>query len=410
MMVIAALLVLPSVIVAFLAAYNMAAWPSGRAAASKGRVRWRWSVLVPARNEARSIGALLESVLTEDVEEIIVCDDNSSDETSAIVASYAARDPRVHLLRGAPLPHGWVGKPHACHQLAQCARGERWLFLDADVRLERDALPRLEALLDMEGLEAGLLSAMPRQETGTWLERWIVPLLHLTYLAWLPIPLIWRNADPRLAMANGQLMALDPTRLPARIATFEAVREELVDDVALVRAAKQAGVRVLFVDGAALASCRMYRSAGEVWRGFSKNLYEGLGASAALLGWVVVVHLGVFVAPFVVSALALAAIPSLVTIPAEVALAAHIGVVVNVLLRVTLAIRFGHSWAGVLAHPLAILVLVAIALNSLRWWRMGRIAWAGRTYAPRGRGGTRGPTEELSLASSTSTVPSRRAS
>jgi hypothetical protein len=372
----------PIFVVTALVAYNLRAWPDGRnARPSPSR---RWSVLVPARNEARNIAALLESVLAEPVHEVLVCDDRSTDATSEIVAAFAARDPRVRLVRGAPLPAGWVGKPHACHQLAAHATGERWLFVDADVRLLPGALARLEALFETEGREVALVSAMPQQELGSWLERWIVPLLHLTYCAWLPIPLVWRARDPRFAMANGQLLAIDPSRAPAGIASFEAARGELVDDVALVREAKREGATVVFADGRAIASCRMYRDAAEVWRGFSKNLFPGLGHSIPLLAVVIALHMGIFVSPY---ALALASlVPGLV--PDALALAAWCGVALNVAMRVALAVRFGHPGGAVLAHPLAILALVAIALNSMRWALRGRIEWAGRSYAP-SRGGAR---------------------
>jgi glycosyltransferase involved in cell wall biosynthesis len=379
----------PSVAVATLVAYNLRAWPDGRGARVARR---RWSVLVPARNEARGIAALLESVLAEPVHEVLVCDDRSTDATPAIVAAFAARDARVRLVRGAPLPPGWVGKPHACHQLAALASGERWLFVDADVRLEPGALARVETLFETEGRDVAVVTAMPRQELGSWLERWVVPLLHLTYCAWLPIPLVWRARDPRFAMANGQILAIDPARVPAAIASFEALRGELVDDVALVREAKRAGATVVFADGRALAVCRMYRDAGEVWRGFSKNLFPGLGHSVPLLVFVIALHLGIFVLPYVL------ALASLATdaVPLEVALAAWAAVLVGTAMRVALAARFGHPLDAVLVHPLAIVALVGIALNSARWALRGRIEWAGRSYAPSTRGARALAATELS--------------
>lgn len=375
-MLFAAAVLSPCVGVAALVAYNLRSWPDGRGAAD-APVR-RWSVLVPARNEARGIAALLESVLAEPVHEVLVCDDRSTDATPAIVTAFAARDHRVRLVRGAPLPEGWVGKPHACHQLAALATAERWLFVDADVRLLPGALGRLERLFETEGREVAVVTAMPRQELGSWLERWIVPLLHLTYCAWLPIPLVWRARDPRFAMANGQILAIDPARVPREVASFEAVRGELVDDVSLAREAKRAGATVVFADGRDLAVCRMYRSASEVWRGFSKNLFAGLGHSATLLFVVIALHLGIFVLPYALAAASL--VPGWV--PDELALAAWCAVLLNVAIRVGLAARFGHPVETVLAHPLAILGLVAIAANSARWSWRGRIEWAGRSYAP----------------------------
>ncbi len=84
------------------------------------------SVLIPARNEEANIGACLESLRQQDYPnfEILVLDDSSTDRTADMVASIAAEDPRVRLLRGRPLLPGWAGKPFACHQLEQWAAGQ----------------------------------------------------------------------------------------------------------------------------------------------------------------------------------------------------------------------------------------------------------------------------------------------
>ena len=79
------------------------------------------SVLVPARNEEENIGNCLESLRSQDYPnfEVIVIDDNSGDNTTAIVTEYAARDNRIRLISGKPLPDDWAGKPFACQQLAE---------------------------------------------------------------------------------------------------------------------------------------------------------------------------------------------------------------------------------------------------------------------------------------------------
>ena len=100
------------------------------------------SVLIPARNETLNISACLEAVLSQDYPrfEVFVLDDDSSDDTAVIIGWYAAADPRLRLLRGAPLPEDWQGKSWACHQLYGQARGEWLLFLDADARSRRDTI------------------------------------------------------------------------------------------------------------------------------------------------------------------------------------------------------------------------------------------------------------------------------
>ncbi len=94
------------------------------------------SILVPARNEAANIEACLRSLAAQDYPacEVLVLDDDSTDATPDLAAALAAAHPHVTLLRGQPLPPGWLGKQWACHQLAQAARGDLLLFTDADTR------------------------------------------------------------------------------------------------------------------------------------------------------------------------------------------------------------------------------------------------------------------------------------
>src|SRR5438128_2970558 len=133
------------------------------------------SILIPARNEERSIGAALEAALvTAGVEfEIVVLDDHSDDRTAAIVSEFASRDTRVRLVASEPLPDGWCGKQFACHQLARHARFPILVFIDADVRPAPDGVARLVAFLDQSG--ADLASGIPRQETVTLSEKLVLP-------------------------------------------------------------------------------------------------------------------------------------------------------------------------------------------------------------------------------------------
>ncbi|MEZ4235954.1 MAG: glycosyltransferase [Myxococcota bacterium] len=266
---------------------NLATW---RAPAAGGAVP-RVSALVPARDEAATIEACVRALLAEPVAEVLVYDDGSTDDTASRVAALAAADPRVRLLSGVPLPAGWVGKPHACHRLAEAATGEVLLFVDADTRLLPGALARLCAD------DADLVTVFPGQRIGSLGEGLVVPLLHLTYLSWLPLALVRRTRDPRVLAANGQVLRVTRAAYD-RVGGFAAVRDQIVDDMALCRAAKAAGLRVAFVPGEELATCRMYASAGEAWRGFSKNLYPGLGSP--LLALVVAgLYTACFVAPWV---------------------------------------------------------------------------------------------------------------
>lgn len=348
---------------------NAATWRRGRKGA---RFPGRVSVLIPARNEAERLPAALRAVARSrhPVHEIIVYDDGSTDSSAEVLADLASEIPCLRVIRGGDLPAGWVGKPHACERLAGAATGDLLLFLDADVELDESGLERLASV---HASGARLVTAVPRQITRSPVEQLVVPFLLLTYLSWLPLELVARVRDERVVAANGQVLSIDRRALDD-IGGFAAVRSEIVDDVALARSAKRAGLRVAFVDGTSIASCRMYRDARSVWQGFSKNIYEGVGSAPALLA-VVALYFATFVLPWLALAAAIAR-PALVA-PAALAVGA------NLLQRAVLSTRWRQSGWGLFHQAIGALFVIAIALNSLRWSLRGQIHWAGRSYAPR---------------------------
>ena len=339
---------------------NLVFWPRGRKEAQAPS----FSVLIPARNEANTIERSVRAALAAAPEgsEVIVYDDASTDQTPQILERLQMEHTALRVLKGRGLPKGWAGKPHACHQLAQAARRSMLLFVDADVELFGSGLRRVASLF--EDYSADLVTAVPRQITVSPIERLVLPLLHLTYTAWLFLPLIWRSRDPRFLAANGQLLAVHKSTYEA-LGGYAAVRGALVDDMALCKHAKISGRRVVFADGFRMARCRMYSSAREVVAGFSKNIFEGLGASFFALAVVVALYLFTFVWPYV----------ALFFTPL-----ALVGVGANLIVRALLAARFSHPFSSALLHPLGVLALVGIALNSMRLFVQGRVEWRGRVY------------------------------
>ncbi len=377
------LLTLPAAVPFGLTLLNLATWAD---APREGAFRSSVSVLIPARDEAATIERCVRAVVGSGlpVREIVVCDDGSTDGTGDILRRLQAELPLLRVIQGAPLPPGWVGKVHATHQLAQAAQGELLLFLDADVALSPGGLARLAALAEtpVPGTLSGhvgppdVVTAVPLQRMGTAAERLLMPLLYLSYTAWLPELLVPRLSDPRLLAANGQLLLIRRAALD-RIGGFGAVQAEVVDDMALCRRVKASGGQVLFADGRRLATCRMYDSGSALWRGFSKNLYEGVGGHPLALAFVVALHLACFVVPYLAVPIAL-----LADAPAW-ALAGLAGVLLNTAMRGAMALRWGHPLWSVIAHPVGVLGLLGIAFTSMRWSRQGQIQWRGRSYAAR---------------------------
>ncbi len=336
------------------------------------------SILIPARNEERSIAAAVESALaSKDLQlEVVVLDDHSEDGTARIVGERAGRDGRVRLISGPPLPAGWCGKQHACHVLGREARYSLLLFVDADVRLTPTGLSRLVAF--QRASNADLVSGIPFQETGTLLERLLIPLIHFILLAFLPMARMRRSRDPALAAGCGQLFLARRSGYN-QVGGHAAVRTSLHDGLTLPRAFRRAGLTTDLCDATDLASCRMYRTAREVWFGLAKNATEGL-AQPLLIGPATVVLLGGQVLPLLLLGIALATLQGVAGVLAALA---------TVLLyypRVAGIKRFRQPWTGALMHPLGVILLVAVQWYGLLRTSLGRPArWKGRSYQEPGK-------------------------
>lgn len=330
------------------------------------------SVLLPSRNEEKNIGRCLASLVAQDYPhyEIIVLDDNSEDRTREIAEEWSRRTPLVRLIRGANLPAGWVGKNFACHQLSETAKGELLLFADADTVHTHRTLTA--SVAEMERSGADLLTMIPRQTMEGFWERLILPLLYFSSLCFLPFPLVAASRNPKFAMANGQFM-LFKRQVYEKVGGHMAVRDALVEDVWLSRLVKKSGHSLRIMDGREILSCRMYTSLAEIWEGFSKNLFPGFKYSLGMLMAVVVFNFVTSILPFLL----------LFTRPFPEVLLGPVGLQVAVLLgtRMALALRFRMHLAYTLLHPVAMLLMIGIALNSCRLVLLGSGSrWKGRSY------------------------------
>lgn len=350
---------------------------------STNEVRPDVSVLIPARNEEGSIARCVESVLASDgVEvEVVVLDDRSEDQTAEILKAIADRDPRVRLEPAPPLPAGWCGKQHACWVLSRHASHERMVFLDADVRLAPDALPKM--VREAERTRVDLLSGFPTEETGTIAEKVVIPLIHFLLLGFLPIDQSRRWRPAAWAAGCGQFF-LTTKAAYERAGGHAAIRQSLHDGLMLPRAFRRAGLRTDVVDLTGLARCRMYRSAGEVWNGFTKNATEGFAAPALIVPITAVLLLGQVLPPLLMFAGPTGAFAS-----EAIALFA-VAALLGYLPRWIAVWRFGQSPVGAALHPVGIVAFLAIQWAAFGRKLLGRPAtWKGRPYSAGAAGGER---------------------
>ncbi|MGA1224862.1 MAG: glycosyltransferase [Phycisphaerales bacterium] len=336
----------------------------------------RVAVCVPARNEAGNIEECVRSILASGEVDVraYVYDDESTDGTGEIVAALAAEDARVVVVPRRPLPEGWNGKQHACHRMAEHAlahdpRVDWFLFTDADVRFEPDAVARsLGFALRSSSV---LVSTVPREITGSVGEMLLVPLIHFVLMSYLPFGRMRATLDPAASAACGQFILVERGAYRAS-GGHEGFKASMHDGVKFPRAVRRVGLRTDLFDGTGSVSCRMYRGFGQTWRGFAKNAYEGLGGMG-LLVFITVYHALGQLLPWVVVALALAT-----GAWGAGASLASVAIVCSLVLRFALARRFRQSLGNVVLHPLSIVTLALVQWWSLWLHQTGRRGWKGR--------------------------------
>ncbi|MDP9263384.1 MAG: glycosyltransferase family 2 protein, partial [Acidobacteriota bacterium] len=221
---------------------------------------------MPARNEEQCLGRCLESLVAQQGIrfEILVVDDGSSDRTHAIAESFA----QAQVMDAGALPQGWTGKNHAAWQGAQKARGRWLLFTDADTVHEPGSLAAAVAEAEQHG--AALLSYSPRQEVEGFWEKALMPVVFADLARTYPPS---RVSDPQspVAAANGQYLMISREAYDA-VGGHRGVAGTLLEDVAIARRVKESGRVLRFRYGGEAVRTRMYRSLGQMWEGWTKNL------------------------------------------------------------------------------------------------------------------------------------------
>jgi chlorobactene glucosyltransferase len=345
----------------------------------------RVSAIIPARNEAANIARVVRSLANQQgIREILVVDDQSGDETGEILAALQVEIPLLHTLRVESLPEGWLGKTHAAAQGGCAATGDWLLFTDADT--EHLAGSLAELLLRAEEERADLLSLSPGQETPTWWEKSVIPLIYVKLASLFHFAEVSDPESPAAA-ANGQYM-LVRRDIYERSGGHAAVKSEILEDVALARRIKAQGGKLVFLPGARWVRTRMYHTWGEMWQGWTKNLYllyggnlaKMLAAVASL--WV----LDVFPQLAFVAACLGVVFARTITVPMLIAVGLFLLALAREWNYGRKLERLGFDPALASYHPLGAALLGALMLNSLRAHRrLGSIEWKGRRYATKGK-------------------------
>jgi hypothetical protein len=347
------------------------------------RVRWpRVCAIVPARNEERALERALRSLLAQDYPNfVVVCaNDGSTDRTGAILQRLAGEFPHRLVVTHVPEPPpGWMGKTHAQWHAVRLAPADATLllFTDADVEHAPDTLRRAVAKLDAE--RADLLAIFPVVRSGSLAENAALPVLMHAGLT--GVDLRGLN-DPRRRVAVGiGAFTLLRRGLYERWGGHEAIRGEVIDDIALGVMTKRAGGRLVLARDPHAVQLRMYHGLWDLVRGFEKNVHTAVGGGVVRLVAAAFALSGVHLMPLVAAAIAWSHVGT------EAKLAFFLAGALALATGETLAERTacfhrGNPWATALGYPLGVAVALLVFVRSA--WHgavRGRVRWRGRTLS-----------------------------
>ena len=240
------------------------------------------SVLIPARNEEKNIERCLNSLRTQLYKnyEILVLNDNSTDNTGTILSRIAAEDSRIRIFTGKPLPDDWYGKPFALHQLSQEAKGDIFVFTDADTVHGPASLSW--AVSNLQGLKADMISGYIGQIFLKFGEMVTVPLMF--FLTGFVIPLFLNRflSVPWFSAAIGQFIVIKHDVFKA-IGGCEVFKKKTSEDIYMARYVKQKGYSTRFLNITDHVKCRMYKGYHSAVQGIGKNVFDFLGKNSMLM-------------------------------------------------------------------------------------------------------------------------------
>ena len=320
------------------------------------------SVVVPLRNEASNVAELIDSLRAQKNlvhVEYLLLDDNSEDQTLALLHHHTSGLSNFHILTGSTLPQGWIGKTWALQQLFERASGEIIVSVDADVRLVPDAINRAVTLL--KNSQSDFLSPYPKQLSFSWSEKLIQPLLQWSWMSTVILRIAEKCSISSMVVANGQFFVVRRAAL-AQVSGYKSVSDKVLDDVELARALVKQGSHGCVANGAEIASTRMYSSWKQIQAGYGKSLHAAFGS--------------VFGSALAITFLFLTGIAPLIAAITGSAIGWYAYAAVT-LTRVMSSIKTGKNPLAALLHPISSALLIYLIIYS--WLMRGQVQWKGRT-------------------------------
>jgi hopene-associated glycosyltransferase HpnB len=345
-------------------------WQSGPVLANRSyHGGARVAVVIPARDEAAQIEAVLTSLLQQEFGgelSIVLVDDNSTDGTGDIARSL--HDPRLEVVKGLPLKTGWSGKMWAVSQgllRPQVAAADYVLLTDADIVHAPGHVAQLVAKAEADGLD--LVSEMVRLNCTTLAEKALIPAFVFFFQSLYPFKWV---ADParRMAGAAGGTMLVSQRALIA-VEGVNRIRNELIDDCALAAEIKPIGT--IWLGHAEQAdSRRIYAGPSDIWRMIARTAYVQLRRSPlVMLGACVAMGVTYLAPPLLLLAGGL---------PLVLGLAAWL--MMAYAFQPTLRRYRRAPWWGLALPLIALFYLAATIASAVAHYRGRGGAWKARVY------------------------------
>jgi glycosyltransferase involved in cell wall biosynthesis len=315
------------------------------------------SILIPMRNEEQNVIECINSVSAQEGLknfEIIVLDDHSEDQTADLLSKFM----NISKLNGTNLPDDWLGKLWACQQLADASTGEYLVYIDADVRLSRNAVA--SAILEMGKWD--FISPYPKQIAIGFVQRLFQPLLQWSWLASVPLFISQKLGIKSMAVANGQFLIIKRDAY-FKSGGHQSVKSEVIDDIMLARQLLASGYSGGVAEASQVASCHMYKTAGELVNGYRKSLWKAFGSIFGTSVAILILFIS-GVAPFI-----------------GAIFGSKIGLIsfgLIVLSRFISSIRTGTIPNTALLHPLAIVFLIGLIIYSWIGKLTNTLTWRDR--------------------------------
>jgi len=320
------------------------------------------SILIPARNEENNLPELLDDILETSYPriEVIIYNDNSTDNTLSIIKEYSSKYSFIKYLDGKSLQQGWNGKQHACHQLSTSATGEYLLFLDADVRIGKSLIHRSVATIKRKKLS--MLSIFPKQILLNRSNLSTVPVMNWILLSLLPLPLVRKCSWSSFSAANGQFMMFlaSAYRRHQPHSYFKTSRAEDIQTATLFKRRRE---KIATLLGDEDIKCHMYNTYNEATEGFSRNMPYFFGNS---------IFFQLFFTIFTTLVL-----PWLILFN-SIFLAVS-GAILILLIRIMFAIESEYSIKNMILYaPLQHWFFLKVSIVSMFKKKRGKLLWKGR--------------------------------